>query len=52
MGNIFIKLDEMCCGRELKVIQLEKKLCEMEEIIEEIIDVSNCCMNPLNLCKK
>ena len=52
MGNIFVRLDEICCGREPKIITLEKKLLEVEEIIENMIIATHCCMNPRQICKK
>ena len=51
MGNIFIKLDELCCFREPKIIVLEKKLLEVEGIIEDLFVATSCCTNPRN-CKK
>ena len=52
MGNVFIKLDEICCGREPKIIVLEKKLMEVEELIEGLFVATSCCTNPRQICKK
>ena len=52
MGNVFIRLDEICCCREPKIITLEKKLMEVEELIENIIVATSCCTNPRQICKK
>ena len=52
MGNVFIRLDEICCGREPKIIVLEKKLMEVEELIEGLFVATSCCTNPRQICKK
>ena len=51
MGNIFVRLNDICCGRELKIIRLEKKFIEVEEMIEDILVATACCSRPKKCVK-
>ena len=52
MGNAIVRVDEVCCGREPKTITFEKKLMEVEELIEGMLVATHCCTNPRKICNK
>ena len=52
MGNILVRIEESCFGRKPEIVKLEEQLLDIENTIEEIFNVTNCCAKPQKLFRK